>query len=133
MTEPGPLLLFDGVCNVSNAVVQFVLAHERAPLMRFASLQSELGQRIVRERGLPGDISTVVLVEGDQVSTRSSAAVRVLLHLRAPWRFLALVWIVPKPLRDLGYDLFARVRYRIFGKRESCAVPTPELRARFLA
>jgi predicted DCC family thiol-disulfide oxidoreductase YuxK len=132
MADARPILLFDGVCNVCNATVQFVLAHEKSPELRFASLQSAVGAQLVAERGLPGDISTVVLVEGDRVSLRSSAAVRLMRRLKAPWSWLALLWLVPRPLRDLGYDLFARVRYRLFGKRDSCMVPTPELRERFL-
>lgn len=132
MSDPRPILLFDGVCNVCNATVQFVVEHEREPTIRFASLQSEAGSRLVAERGLPNDVSTVVLVDGDRVYTRSAAAVAVLRHLKAPWRWLAVLWIVPRPLRDLGYDVFARLRYRLFGKREQCMVPTPELRARFL-
>lgn len=132
MSEPGPILLFDGVCNVCNATVQFVVEHEKAPHIRFASLQSEVGARLVAERGLPNDVSTVVLVEGDRVYTRSAAAVALLGHLKAPWSWLAVLWLVPRPLRDLGYDIFARLRYRLFGKRDRCMVPTPELRARFL-
>ena len=134
MSDHQPILLFDGVCNVCNASVQFIVAHERSPVMQFASLQSELGRRMVRERGLSGDIDTVVLVEGDRVRTRSSAAVGVLEHLGGAWRVLAaLLWLVPRPLRNVGYDVFAHFRYRLFGKRDACMVPTPELRARFLA
>jgi predicted DCC family thiol-disulfide oxidoreductase YuxK len=118
---------------VCNAAVQFVVAHEREPSLKFASLQSDVGRRIVKERALSGDIDTVVLVDGDRVFLRSSAAVRVLWSLGAAWPALgALLWIVPKPLRDLGYDIFARFRYRLFGRKDACMVPTPELRARFV-
>lgn len=128
-----PIMLFDGVCNVCNASVQFVLKHERAPEIQFASLQSDRGRELVAKHGLDGDISTVVWIEGDRVHTRSSAIVASLKRMRGAWPVLAwLLWVVPKPLRDLGYILFAKNRYRLFGKRDECMVPTPELRARFL-
>ena len=127
------IMLYDGVCNVCNASVQFVLAHERAAEMQFASLQSERGQKIVAERSLSGSIDSVVVIDGERVYRRSGAVVFVLGRTRAPWRWLApLLWLVPRPLRDLGYDLFAKNRYRMFGKRDACMIPTPELRARFL-
>lgn len=128
------MLLFDGVCNVCNSSVQFIVAHERSPVMQFASLQSELGRRLVAQHRLSGNVDTVVLIEGDRARTRSSAVVAVLKHLGGGWRVLGTtLWVVPRPLRNLGYDLFARFRYRLFGKREECMVPTAELRARFLA
>lgn len=126
-------MLFDGVCNVCNASVQFILKNERAPTIQFASLQSARGKELVEKHRLDGDVSTVVWVEGDRVLTRSSAIAASMKHLRGVWPVLAwMLWIVPKPLRDIGYILFAKNRYRLFGKRDECMVPTPELRARFL-
>jgi predicted DCC family thiol-disulfide oxidoreductase YuxK len=128
-----PVLLFDGVCNVCNAAVQFVVNHERAPEFHFASLQSELGKRMLDERGLNHDLDTVVVVDGDRVFTRSSAAVHVLRMMGGGWPLLAaLLWLIPRPIRNVGYDVFAHFRYRFFGKRDSCMVPTPELRSRFV-
>jgi len=133
MSSAGPILLFDGVCNVCNASVRFVLEHERAPRCRFAALQSETGARLVREHGISGDLSTMVFIEDGRAFTRSAAVVRTLKTIGGPWRWLgALLWLVPYPLRDLIYVLFARTRYRLFGKRDSCMVPTAEIRARFL-
>ncbi len=133
MTTSAPIMLFDGVCNVCNASVQFILKHERAPTIQFASLQSARGRELIAKHGLDGDISTVVWLEGDRLFTRSSAIVASLKHLKGVWPALSwLLWVVPKPLRDLGYILFAKNRYRLFGKRDECMVPTPELRARFL-
>lgn len=126
----GPVILFDGVCNLCNASVLFVLAHEDGARFRFASLQSTLGQELVRRHRVIAD--SIVLVEGGRAWVRSGAAVRVALGLRWPWRALAAFWIVPAPLRDLGYAVVARLRYRVFGKRDACMVPTPALRARFL-
>jgi predicted DCC family thiol-disulfide oxidoreductase YuxK len=132
-TSAAPIMLFDGVCNVCNASVQFILKHERSASIQFASLQSARGKELIEKHRLDGDISTVVWVEGDRVFTRSSAIVASLKHLKGAWPALAwLLWVVPKPLRDLGYVIFARNRYRLFGKRDECMVPTPELRARFL-
>jgi predicted DCC family thiol-disulfide oxidoreductase YuxK len=133
MSSARPILLFDGVCNVCNASVRFVLEHERAPLCRFAALQSEAGARLVREHGVSGDIGTMVFIYNGRAFTRSGAVVRTLKTIGGPWRWLGgLLWLVPAPLRDLAYLLFARMRYRLFGKRDSCMIPTPEIRARFL-
>src|SRR5687768_17545858 len=110
-------MLFDGVCNVCNASVRFVVEHEQSPVIKFASLQSDEGAALVRAKGLANDLDTVVLVDGDRVFTKSSAAVRALRYMKAPWRWLGpLLWIVPKPVRDLGYVIFAKNRYRLFGK-----------------
>ncbi len=129
----GPVLLFDGVCNVCNAVVQIVLKHERAPEMKFASLQSDVGRALLTAHGLSLDVDTVVLLVDGKAFVRSAAAVRVLWRLKGLYRLLAPpLWIVPGPVRDLGYNLFARVRYRVFGRRDACMVPTPEMRSRFL-
>lgn len=133
MTTTGPVLLFDGVCNFCNSTVHFILAHEARPEIRFASLQSDVARETVRARGLPGDISTIVFIDGDRAWIRSAAVVQVLRRLRLPWSLLAILWVVPRPLRDAGYAIFARLRYRLFGRRDTCMIPTPELRARFLA
>jgi predicted DCC family thiol-disulfide oxidoreductase YuxK len=131
----GPVMLFDGVCNLCNTSVQFALRRERDASFRYAPLQSEVGRRLATSNGIdPDAIDTVVVIEGGRAFTKSSAAIRVMRRLRGPWPFLArLLWLVPKPLRDLGYLVVAKLRYRIWGKRETCMVPTPEVRARFLA
>lgn len=126
------MLLFDGVCNLCNGAVDFVLRHERAPTLQFAALQSVAGIELLRAHGVAPALETMVLVEPGRVSVRSTAALRVARHLRAPWSW-AFAWlIVPRPLRDLVYRVVARNRLRWFGERETCRVPTPELRARFL-
>jgi len=128
-----PILFFDGVCNVCAASVQFVLAHERAPTLRFASLQSPLARDVLPPLGInPEDLDSLVLVEDGRAAQRSTAAIAIARHLRAPWSWLRALWIVPRPLRDFAYDLFASQRYRLFGKKDECFVPTPALRARFL-
>ncbi len=130
-----PVVLFDGVCNLCNATVNFVLDRERGEGLRFASLQSAAGRALLREHGrevAAGDPESVLLVEGGRVYDRSTAALRVARLLRWPWRALGVFVLVPRPLRDLVYRWIARHRYRWFGKSDVCRVPTPELRARFM-
>lgn len=133
MREEGPILLFDGVCNVCNASVRFVIERDPAAAFRFASLQSPFGQALLERFGLDTeDHDTMVLVEGDRFWLRTDALMRVFAGLRAPWPLLALARVLPRGLRDAGYAVFARNRYRWFGKREACLLPSPELQARFL-
>lgn len=128
-----PILLFDGVCNLCNGTVQWVLKHDSRGALRFASLQSDAGQQLLREAGLPGDeFNTVVLYESGLFYTRSDVVLRLFRHLGGAWAWLAWLSIVPRFIRDGIYDRIARNRYRWFGKRESCMMPTPELRSRFL-
>ncbi|MBK8979112.1 MAG: thiol-disulfide oxidoreductase DCC family protein [Planctomycetes bacterium] len=130
-----PVVLFDGVCNLCNGWVRFVLRHERsgANPLRFAALQSEAGARLLAEHGLPTDrLDSIVLIDGGRASQKSDAVLRLLRHLRQPWRLGAVFRIMPRFLRDAVYDLVARNRYRLFGRRDTCSIPTPETRARFL-
>lgn len=137
-----PVVLFDGVCNFCNASVDFLLERERDHELRFAALQSDAARDLVHAAGGAalverlvgdGDPSSIALVEDGRVYTESTAALRIAKHLRAPWRWLRIFVIVPRPLRDAVYRWIAKNRYRWFGKSEHCRVPTPELRARFLA
>lgn len=127
------LLLFDGVCNVCNAAVLFIVDRDPKAHFQFASLQSELGERTLREHGLPMDLNTVVLIEDGKAYTRSSAALRVARKLRGPWPLLYSLMLIPRALRDVLYNSFASRRYVLFGKSEQCRIPTPELRRRMLA
>lgn len=135
MTEraAGALVIFDGVCNFCIGSVNFVLRHEASHDLRFAPVQSSTGTQLVRELGFdPHDAKTFVLVDGGKAYVRSAAAIRVARYLRWPWRALVAIWIVPRPIRDWVYNRFAANRYRWFGRKESCMVPTPELRRRFV-
>jgi predicted DCC family thiol-disulfide oxidoreductase YuxK len=148
--EDRPVVLFDGVCNLCNGSVQFILDHEAPEAqdrgLLFAPLQSDAALPLLerafggeRARALRegtdggGDPDTLVLIEGARGSTRSTAVLRIARYLRAPWRWTALLLVVPAILRDLGYRIVAANRYRWFGKSETCRVPTPELKSRFLA
>ncbi len=129
----GPLVLFDGVCNLCNRSVNFILDHDRHKRFHFAALQSDAGQAVLRHFGLrTDDFDTAVLVEHGRAYTKSSAALRIARNLGGWWSLLALLLTIPPLLRDAAYDLLARNRYRWFGKAESCRVPTPEIRDRFL-
>ncbi|MFB6169352.1 MAG: thiol-disulfide oxidoreductase DCC family protein [Haloferacaceae archaeon] len=128
----GPVILFDGVCNLCNAAVRTVVRYDDRGVFRFAPLQSAVGQELLRRHDLPtADFDSVVLVEDGRVSTRSTAALRVCRRLGLPWSLLSPLLAVPAPLRDPFYDLVARVRYRVFGRTDECQVPSSEVRERF--
>jgi predicted DCC family thiol-disulfide oxidoreductase YuxK len=127
------IVLFDGVCNLCNAAVNFVIDRDPRGRIAFASLQSPAGQKLLAEHGLSTtDFDTMVLVSGGQVYTRSSAGLRILGKLRMPWPLLMPLLVVPSPLRNTVYNFIARRRYRWFGRSEACRVPTPEMQSRFL-
>jgi predicted DCC family thiol-disulfide oxidoreductase YuxK len=117
-----PVVLFDGVCNLCNGVVRFIIARDPAARFRFAPLPP----------ADTGATDSIVLVEAGQRYTRSTAALRIARGLRFPWPVLYALMLAPRPLRDLVYDWVARHRYCWFGKRAACMVPTPEVRSRFL-
>ncbi|WP_066834038.1 thiol-disulfide oxidoreductase DCC family protein [Rufibacter ruber] len=126
-------VLFDGVCNLCNGFVQFVINHDPEGKFTFASLQSETGLQTLRAHGFPTQqFSTVLLLENGELYSRSTAALRILRGLRGGWSWLYGFILVPRFLRDPLYDWVSRNRYRWFGQQESCMLPTPELQARFL-
>jgi predicted DCC family thiol-disulfide oxidoreductase YuxK len=133
MESDAPILLFDGVCNLCQTSVQWVLQHDKAGIFRFASLQSETGQRLLARFDLDGEnFDTVVLVDGPRIFTRSGAALEILRRLGIPWSlFSVLIWI-PRPVRDAVYNWIARNRYRWFGQKQECWLPRPEWSDRFL-
>jgi predicted DCC family thiol-disulfide oxidoreductase YuxK len=133
MMTTHPIVLFDGVCNLCSGSVQFILRRDPAGTFRFASLQSDLAQRLLTERGLdPKALDSVVVVDGDRFYRESDAALRVARDLKGAWKALTVFRLIPRPIRDWAYRLIARNRYSWFGKAETCWLPTPELRERFL-
>ncbi|MDZ7880853.1 MAG: thiol-disulfide oxidoreductase DCC family protein [Saprospiraceae bacterium] len=131
-SEP-PIILFDGVCNLCNASVQFVIERDPMAVFRFAALQSDFGQAILAKNAVNTEGGgTVILVENGQVYDRSTAALRVAKRLSGGIKLLAVFLIVPKPIRDFFYKIIARNRYRWFGKQETCWLPAKELKARFI-
>jgi predicted DCC family thiol-disulfide oxidoreductase YuxK len=130
------VVLFDGVCNLCNATVNFIIDRDPAGYFRFAALQSEPGAATLARHGAAapaGDPDSICLEERGRLYVRSSAVLRITRRLRGAWKLLFVFIIVPRPLRDLVYRWVARNRYRWFGREESCRMPTAELRARFLA
>jgi predicted DCC family thiol-disulfide oxidoreductase YuxK len=137
-TENAPVLLYDGVCGFCNKSVQTIIAHDRRGVMRFAALQSEFARSVVERHSELKNVDSLVLVERSQetdeerVHVRSAAALRVASYLGGFWKLLLAFKVVPAPIRDYFYDLFARHRYRLFGKHDACLLPPPEVRARFI-
>ncbi|MBA2671698.1 MAG: DUF393 domain-containing protein [Gemmatimonadetes bacterium] len=135
ISEPEAVVLFDGVCNLCNASVLFVIDRDPTGYFRFAPLQSREAQRRLDQLGCgaAGDLSSIVLLEGGRCYRRSSAALRIARRLRGLWPLLYGFSVVPAPVRDLVYAWIARNRYRWFGQAAECRIPSPELRSRFLA
>ncbi|MBA2250217.1 MAG: thiol-disulfide oxidoreductase DCC family protein [Chitinophagaceae bacterium] len=128
-----PVILFDGVCNLCNSAVKFVIARDKKKLFSFASLQSDEGQKRLTEHQLSSmDLDSFVLIENGKAYTRSDGALRVAKKLKGGWPLLYAFIIVPKFIRDGMYNWIARNRYKWFGKQDVCMIPTPELKARFL-
>lgn len=129
-----PILLFDGVCNLCHGWVRFILRHERRPELRFCALQSEAGAQLLTRHGISTDyLGSLVLFEGGRVFLKSDAALRVASYLKWPWSWGRAAVIFPRRLRDWFYEVIARNRYRWFGRRDACLLPTAELRSRLLS
>ncbi len=139
----GAVVLFDGVCNFCNASVNFVIERDPAGYFKFGALQSEAGRSIASSHGIPlangqteaghlSPIDSVILVEDGKVFTYSTAALRIAKRLSGAWSLLYGLIVVPKPIRDYFYRLFAKHRYRLFGKKDECMLPSMEVRTRFL-
>jgi predicted DCC family thiol-disulfide oxidoreductase YuxK len=126
------IILFDGVCNLCNSSVIFILQREKEPIFRFASIQSEAGKALLEWCGLPKDFrQAIVLIDNETVYLGSTAALKIGQQLRFPWSFLASVgFLVPGFLRDAVYAQIAKHRYQWFGKRDACMVSTKELQSR---
>ena len=127
------VVIFDGVCNLCARSVRFILDHEADQTLRFTPLQSPAGSRLMRKLGLdPEDARTFVLIADGKAHVKSDAAIRLSRYFRRAWMPLGLIKIIPRWIRDRVYDVVARNRYRWFGRLDSCMVPTPELRTRFI-
>ena len=127
------LILFDGVCNLCNGAVNFIIDRDPDGVFRFAPLQSDVAQEHLAGTPAAGTtLDTIVLVEDGTPYVRSTAALRIARRLTAPWPLLALFLAVPRPLRDAVYNWIARNRYDWFGRRDQCRLPTPDLKERFL-
>ncbi len=127
------LVLYDGVCGLCNKTVQFLLDHDPASKLTYAPLQGETAAALRRAHPeIPDELATIVYVEGGAVYLYSDAVLQLAKHLSAPWRWVRVFSILPRALRNLGYKLIASNRYRIFGKYDSCRIPSPDQVERFL-
>jgi predicted DCC family thiol-disulfide oxidoreductase YuxK len=132
-TAGAPLVLFDGDCGLCQRSIRLIARFDRHGCFRFAPLEGPTATRALA--GTTIDASsrqTVVLVEGDRVATKSTAALRIAARLGWPMRALAMLWLLPRPVRDALYDLIARHRYRWFGRADTCRLPPAQLRGRLL-
>jgi predicted DCC family thiol-disulfide oxidoreductase YuxK len=133
MSEATSIILFDGVCNLCAWSVRFIIERDPANRFQFASLQSGTGQRLLTEHRISRDqMDSFVLIEDGQAYTASTAALHVTRHLGGAWPCLYAGLILPRFIRDPFYRLIAKNRYRWFGKTDSCLIPTPELKSRFI-
>jgi predicted DCC family thiol-disulfide oxidoreductase YuxK len=127
------IILFDGVCNFCNGMVGFIIRHDPEAYFKFGALQSDEGQRLLKEFGLlQTDLDTLILIEDGRAFTHSTAVLKICRHLSGGWSIFYDFIVVPQLIRDPLYYLFAKIRYRIFGKRKECRVPTNQERARFI-
>lgn len=128
------IILFDGECNFCDSSVQFIIKRDPVAHFHFASLQSDFGKRLKKQIHITGDLDSIVLIEGQKVYTKSTAALRIAKKLDGLWHLLFLLIIVPRPVRNVIYDFVAKNRYKWFGKKaDQCMLPPPEIRERFLS
>ena len=133
-----PVLLYDDLCGFCDRTVQLVLRADRRGTIRFAPLQGEFATSVLERHALLRGVDSLVFIEpGDEEEignfhVRSGAVLRIAWHLRGAWRVLVVFRLVPRPFRDWAYDVFARHRYRMFGRLDACPIPPPEVRSRFI-
>ncbi|HYJ37054.1 MAG TPA: thiol-disulfide oxidoreductase DCC family protein [Chitinophagaceae bacterium] len=128
-----PIILFDGVCNYCNSIVNFIIRQDKKKIFRFAALQSKAGQELLQQYQLPANnLDTFILIDGERVYDRSTAGLRLYNKLPWYWKWTQVFWIVPRFLRDVVYNFIARNRYKWFGKKEECMIPSTDVISRFL-
>ena len=133
MKDEHAIVLFDGVCNFCNRRVNFIIRNDKRDHFRFAALQSEIGKKILVENKFPENYSdSFILVENGKIHQRTSAVIRISKHLRFPWPMFYAFIIVPPFIRDIIYKIIAKNRYKWWGKREACMIPTAEVKNKFL-
>lgn len=132
-----PVVLYDGVCGFCNHAVQFLIRVDGRGELRFAALQGDFANGVIERHPELAMMDSIVYVANpgapdERVAVRSDGALRAIAHADRPWRWLRIARVVPRPVRDRLYDGFAAIRYRVFGKLDSCPIPSPEVRAKFL-
>ncbi|EAR01436.1 thiol-disulfide oxidoreductase DCC family protein [Maribacter sp. HTCC2170] len=128
------IVLFDGVCNLCNRSIQYIIKRDKKDVFRFATLQGDVGQRLVQERNIDiSKVDSIILIEpGVAYYTKSTAALKIGKSFGGVWKLAIVLNLIPSKLRDIVYDWVARDRYSWYGKKDACMVPTPELKAKFL-
>lgn len=126
------IILFDGVCNLCDSSVQFIIKRDPEGKFKFASLQSGIGQELLKKHGLKSTINSFVLIENGKVYVKSGAAIRISKQLYGLWKMSTVFLVIPPFIRDSLYSVIAKNRYKWFGKKESCLLPSPEWKNRFL-
>ena len=128
-----PIVLFDGICNFCNAVVNFLIRQDKKKALRFAAMQSNAGKQLLTQHGFPADyLKSFVLIKEGKAYTQSTAALKLYNQLPWYWKWMQVFWIVPRPLRDSMYNFISDKRYGWFGKKARCMLPAPDVRNRFL-
>ena len=126
------IILFDGICNLCNASVDFIIRNDKNDVFKFASQQSEIGQKLLRKNQLEHhELGTIVLVDDDKIYLKSEAIFRISSYLKGFPELLMIFGILPKPFTDFVYEWIAKNRYHWFGRKETCRLPPPEERAKF--
>ncbi|MBX2910417.1 MAG: thiol-disulfide oxidoreductase DCC family protein [Chitinophagales bacterium] len=133
MKQEKALILFDGVCNLCESSVQFILLRDEQAYFQFASLQSDSANKVLTQHGLrTSNFDSIVLIENGKIYQRSDAALRIAKQLSGAWKLFYAFIIVPRFIRDAVYNIVAKNRYRWFGKKNECMLPKPEWKHRFL-
>ncbi|MEQ3654379.1 MAG: thiol-disulfide oxidoreductase DCC family protein [Dokdonia sp.] len=132
-TTEKKIILFDGVCNLCNGAVLFVIKRDPDDVFRFAALQSDKGQALAQQYGIDtAKVDSIILIENGKSYTKSSAALRIAKHLKSGYRFLSMFLVIPAVIRNWVYDFIAKNRYNWYGKKDQCMIPTPALQSKFL-
>lgn len=134
MNENNKIILFDGVCNLCNSSVQYIIKRDKSNAYRFAALQSEIGKKLVEQRGIDNSqIDSIILIEpGVAYYIKSTAALKIAQSFGGVWQLTSVFEWIPEKIRDWVYDYIAKNRYKWYGKKDACMIPTPELKSKFL-
>ena len=126
------IIFFDGECNVCDKSVQFIIKRDPKGYFKFASIQSDIGKKLLKQFNVPTNINSFIFIDNEKCYYKSSAALRISKNLNGLWKLLYFLLVVPRPIRDFFYGILANNRYKWFGKKDICILPSPEIRKRFL-
>ena len=126
------IILFDGICNLCSCAVQFLIMRDKKRVFRYASLQSKAGQKLTALYNIPSEVDSIILLKNNNYYAKSCATIEVIKELKWYWKIFLFIGILPKKIRDWLYDFVAKNRYKWFGRKHACMVPTPELKSLFL-